>query len=242
MTTGTASTSTYIWYGNWSGNTATTILTDFAEQHRRLAVLQHQHHVLRRGEPTSINGMVTSRASTNDNYSQGTVADATRRSRRSSRTPSPAARCPKDTNARLLRPDLGGRQRDLGLLHPVLRLAHPRHDLRRRHQVLASSATRTAARRRARPRPTSPNGNAGADGMASIIAHELEEAATDPDLNAWYDATGAENADKCAWTFGTEYTAANGSQGQHEARPARLPHPAELDPVGGRQVRPAPVI
>src|SRR5213079_2740259 len=53
---------------------------------------------------------------------------------------------------------------------------------------------------------TSPNGNAGADGMASIIAHELEEATTDPDLNAWYDTRGQENADKCAWTFGTTYT------------------------------------
>ena len=40
--------------------------------------------------------------------------------------------------------------------------------------------------------------------MASIIAHELEEAATDPDLNAWYDRRGDENADKCAWTFGTD--------------------------------------
>jgi hypothetical protein len=53
---------------------------------------------------------------------------------------------------------------------------------------------------------TGPNGNAGADGMASIIAHELEEAVTDPDLNAWYDRRGYENADKCAWTFGTTYT------------------------------------
>lgn len=59
---------------------------------------------------------------------------------------------------------------------------------------------------------TSPNGNAGADGMASIIAHELEEAASDPDLNAWYDRRGYENADKCAWTFGTEYAAGNGSR------------------------------
>lgn len=59
---------------------------------------------------------------------------------------------------------------------------------------------------------TSPNGNIGADGMASIIAHELEEAATDPDLNAWYDNRGYENADKCAWTFGTTYTVANGSK------------------------------
>jgi len=47
--------------------------------------------------------------------------------------------------------------------------------------------------------------------MASVIAHELEEAVTDPDLNAWWDTNGAENADKCAWTFGTTYAAPNGS-------------------------------
>lgn len=57
----------------------------------------------------------------------------------------------------------------------------------------------------------SPNGNPGADGMASVIAHELEEAVTDPDLNAWYDKRGYENADKCAWTFGTTAKASNGS-------------------------------
>jgi len=44
------------------------------------------------------------------------------------------------------------------------------------------------------------------------MAHELEEAATAPDLNAWYDAAGYENADRCAWTFGTELTASNGSK------------------------------
>ena len=57
-----------------------------------------------------------------------------------------------------------------------------------------------------------PNGNAGADGMVSILAHELEEAATDPNLNAWYDLQGYENGDKCAWTFGTQSTAANGAK------------------------------
>lgn len=58
-----------------------------------------------------------------------------------------------------------------------------------------------------------PNGAAyaGADAMVSVIAHELEEAASDPDLNAWYDGSGAENADKCAWTFGTTSTV-NGAQ------------------------------
>jgi hypothetical protein len=49
----------------------------------------------------------------------------------------------------------------------------------------------------------SPNGNAGVDGMISVIAHELEEANTDPNPSSgWVDASGAENADKCAWTFG----------------------------------------
>jgi hypothetical protein len=57
----------------------------------------------------------------------------------------------------------------------------------------------------------SPNGNAGVDGMISVIAHELEEAVTDPMLNAWFDAKGYENADKCAWTFGNTFRASNGS-------------------------------
>jgi Phosphate-induced protein 1 conserved region len=52
----------------------------------------------------------------------------------------------------------------------------------------------------------SPNGNAGVDGMVSVIAHEMEEANTDPDLNAWYDQKGNEDADKCAWTFGSHQT------------------------------------
>src|ERR1019366_3875163 len=40
----------------------------------------------------------------------------------------------------------------------------------------------------------------------------LEEAISDPNLNAWYDSSGNENADKCAWTFGAEYTVSNGSK------------------------------
>jgi hypothetical protein len=48
----------------------------------------------------------------------------------------------------------------------------------------------------------SPNNDSGADAMASTIAHETEEVINDPDLNAWYDASGNESADKCAWRFG----------------------------------------
>lgn len=59
----------------------------------------------------------------------------------------------------------------------------------------------------------SPNNNPGVDGMISVIAHELEEATTDPDpRSGWTDSKGAENADKCAWTFGqSQSVASNGS-------------------------------
>jgi hypothetical protein len=56
-----------------------------------------------------------------------------------------------------------------------------------------------------------PNGNPGADAMASIMAHELNETVTDPDLNAWFDATGEEISDKCNFIFGSVFTAPNGA-------------------------------
>ncbi len=62
------------------------------------------------------------------------------------------------------------------------------------------------------PRNGSPNGNQGADGMASVLVHELTETITDPNLNAWYDGSGQENADKCAWTYGTTFAAPNGQR------------------------------
>ena len=53
----------------------------------------------------------------------------------------------------------------------------------------------------------SPNGNEGADAMANIMAHELNEAITDPDGNAWFhiDGTG-EVGDLCNFKFGTATT------------------------------------
>ena len=64
---------------------------------------------------------------------------------------------------------------------------------------------------------TSPNpdggggGGGGADAMISVIAHEIVETVTDPTLSTWYDTTGAENADKCSWTFGATTMSTNGA-------------------------------
>jgi len=62
------------------------------------------------------------------------------------------------------------------------------------------------------PATNSPNNDFAADATINVLSHELEEASTDPGLNAWFDSSGQENADKCAWTFGTTFNAPNGSK------------------------------
>jgi hypothetical protein len=49
----------------------------------------------------------------------------------------------------------------------------------------------------------SPNGDSDADSTLNVTSHEHNETITDPLGNAWYDNRGYEDADKCAWTFGT---------------------------------------
>ncbi|GJP43104.1 hypothetical protein CLOM_g2601 [Closterium sp. NIES-68] len=56
-------------------------------------------------------------------------------------------------------------------------------------------------------RSTSPNGKPAIDAMLSVIAHEVAEAATDPDVQSgWFDDEGEENADKCGWGYGSTKT------------------------------------
>jgi hypothetical protein len=52
----------------------------------------------------------------------------------------------------------------------------------------------------------------GVAALANVSGHELSEALTDPQLNAWFDGSGAENADKCAWTFGHSSLNLGGTQ------------------------------
>jgi hypothetical protein len=48
-----------------------------------------------------------------------------------------------------------------------------------------------------------PNHNPDADTEISPTSHELNEAITDPDTNTgWYDSSGFENGDECAYIFG----------------------------------------
>ena len=51
------------------------------------------------------------------------------------------------------------------------------------------------------PGDTSGLRSQGLAALANVSAHELSEAMTDPRGAGWYDSSGAENGDKCAWTF-----------------------------------------
>jgi hypothetical protein len=53
----------------------------------------------------------------------------------------------------------------------------------------------------------------GLAALGNVSGHEISEAVTDPRNGGWWDSTGAENADKCAWTFGDPFvTLNNGTQ------------------------------
>jgi hypothetical protein len=48
-----------------------------------------------------------------------------------------------------------------------------------------------------------PSGDIPSDANVNVTSHEITEATTDPELNAWWDsANGEEIGDLCAWTFG----------------------------------------
>lgn len=52
------------------------------------------------------------------------------------------------------------------------------------------------------PQDTTTGHSQGLAALANVTGHELEEARSDPaSPGAWYDSSGNENGDKCAWTF-----------------------------------------
>lgn len=198
----------YIWYGNWAGNTATSILTDLASNiggsaHYNINTTYYD------GSNAKVSNSVSLAGSINDNYSQGTaLSDAAIQTVVSTAISSGAL--PKDPNAVYFVLTSADVNATSGFCtqycgwhtHASIGGTDIKYSfVGNPDRCLSSCAAQS----------TGPNGNAGADGMASVLIHELEEAVTDPDLNAWYDRSGKENADKCAWTFGTTYTTANGA-------------------------------
>jgi hypothetical protein len=55
------------------------------------------------------------------------------------------------------------------------------------------------------PQSTVSSESQGLAALANVSGHELSETRSDPNGNAWYASNGEENADECAWKFGSPY-------------------------------------
>ncbi len=51
------------------------------------------------------------------------------------------------------------------------------------------------------PQDSSSGHSQGLAAVANVTAHELLESITDPRGSSWFDSSGQENGDKCAWSF-----------------------------------------
>ena len=199
----------YIWYGNWSGNSAVAILSDLGNNIGGSPYF-NINTTYYDGSNNYVKNSVTLNGSTTVAYPQGTsLSDAQIQAVVSTAISSKVL--PRDPNAVYFVLTSSDVTASSGFCtqycgwhtHGTIGGTDIKYSFVGNPDRCPSACA---------AQTTGPNGNAGADGMASIIAHELEEAVTDPDLNAWYDNRGYENADKCAWTFGTESTASNGSK------------------------------
>jgi hypothetical protein len=208
-----------IWYGDWSNNTAPTIVADFIS-HLGGSPWYNINSTYTDAAGAHIANKVTLARQMNDAYSHGSslrnsdVADVVRQAITTHALPADVngvyfVLTSKDVKQGVSINSFcnlycGWHNTGSGTLNG--------HTADIRYAFVGDAAkciTSCAAQ------STSPNDNPGADGMISVIAHELSEAVTDPDIaTGWrfYSTDGNENADECAWTFGTEYTAPNGTR------------------------------
>ena len=202
----------YIWYGNWSAlpqSGAVPILTDLA-QNIGGSPYYNINTTYVNGSNVAVSNAVAFGGSTTDNYSRGTALSDTAIAGVVSDALT-SGRLPTDTNgvyfvltSKDVNATSGFCTQYCGW-HSwgTLAGANIKYSfVGNPDRCPASCEAQTT---------NSPNGNPGADGMASIITHELEEAATDPNFGGYWDNRGFENADKCAWTFAPTYPAINGS-------------------------------
>lgn len=203
----------FIWYGNWTNNTALTILPQFISGLNGSSYF-NTDTLYANGSGQNIANSVTMSTQVFDNYSQGTVlSDQGLQTVISSKLQSHTL--PTDVNGIyfVLSSSDVDQKGSLGEFcvqfcgfhnHATLNGADIKFSF-------VGNVARCIKNCAASNIGVGPNGNAGADGMANVMAHELNETVTDPDLNAWFDSTGQEVGDKCNFKFGPEFTAPNGA-------------------------------
>ena len=190
----------YIWYGNWGTDSTKSILTDLG-----MAIGGSSYFNINKtyydGSNNHVSGLVQYGASTDDNYSLGSnLTDANIATIVSNAIN--GGKLPLDENGAYFVLTSADVAETSGFCTTYCGW-HTYGTLPGTTVKYAFVGNAARCPSACAAQTTSPNGNTGADAMASVLAHELEEMVTDPKLNAWYDRRGYENADKCAWTFGS---------------------------------------
>jgi hypothetical protein len=186
----------FLWYGNWDGNTATTILPEFA---RALSNSDYfkVNTTYRDAGGNPATAVVNFGGAASDRYSRGRDLDG------NDIEPIIAAKVQSG--------DLPADERGLYVvllssdvsMHGFCTIYCAYHNYTPISLKYALIGNPEACPRACiGATKVSPNHNQGADFMASLIAHELSEMVTDPHMDAWYDEQGMENADKCLGEYG----------------------------------------
>jgi Phosphate-induced protein 1 conserved region len=201
----------FIWYGNWGSEftTANTILTNWATS---IGGSPYENINTTYGDATgNVSGAIALKGSTSDAGSQGSsLSDSSIASIVSKALSSGAL--PADSNGVYFVLTAPGVTETSGFLTQYCGWhTYGTYNGAYIQYAFVGDAAGPSLGNCAAQTASSPNGDPGVDAMVSVISHELEESASDPELNAWYDSNGEENADKCAWTFGATYNAKNGS-------------------------------
>ena len=208
----------FIWYGNWNGNNATTLLPSFISGLNGSSYFNI--NTTYDNNSSSIANTVSMSKQVFDNYSQGTsLTDLKLQSIISSKILS--GELPTDVNgiyfvlssadvdennsAGEFCVDFCGFHNHTTLNGAEIKFAFVgNHD---RPACVSRGCNRQPF--------SSPNNNTGADAMINIIAHELNETVTDPDGFGWYRTSLGplgEVGDLCNFDFGPTFTTSNGSK------------------------------
>ncbi len=207
-----------IWYGNWTGNTSTAILPDFISGLNGSSYFNT--NTTYGNNTTTIANTVTLAGQTFDHYSQ-TASLGSTGVRAVVNLALTSGALPFDSNGIYLvltSPDVTEGQ--FCLQQPnVGYCGYHTHSLFGGSDIkfgfIGDPATQcpSTAALRCSMQGNSPNGNEGADAMASIIAHELNETVTDPDAaTGWFHVSlTGEVGDLCNTTFINSFVTGNGS-------------------------------
>jgi len=201
----------FIWYGNWGGEytSANAILTDWANT---IGGSPYENINTTYGDTTgNVSGQIALAGQTSDAGSLGTsLSDASIATIVSNALN--AHTLPVDPNGVYMVLTAPGVQETSGFLSQYCGWhTYGTFGTTNIKYAFIGDAAGPSLGNCAEQTAKSPNSDPGVDAMVSVMSHELEESVSDPLLNAWYDGSGNENADKCAWTFGTVYAAANGT-------------------------------